>query len=266
VRIARYSYGGDVQFGIVEGSVEDPAGGSVAGAAEGATIEAIDGHPFGLPARSGHRVPLADVRLLAPMLPSKVVAVGRNYVDHAKELGNAAPTAPMLFHKPATSVVGPHDLIQMPDTRVDYEGELAVVVGRLCRDVPTQRALDMVLGYTCANDVTAREWQKSDGQWARAKGCDTFCPLGPWIETALDPADLRLRTLLDGETVQDAGTADMVFDVATLLSYVSSYMTLLPGDVLLTGTPAGIGPMQPGQSVTVEIEGIGALTNRAARR
>jgi len=266
VRIARYSHGGEVQFGIVEGPVEGSGDGSFESPGDGATIETIDGHPFGLPARSGHRVPLADVRLLAPMLPSKVVAVGRNYVDHAKELGNEAPAAPMLFLKPATSVVGQHDLIQMPDTRVDYEGELAVVVGRLCRDVPIERALDMVLGYTCANDVTAREWQKSDGQWSRAKGCDTFCPLGPWIETAVDPAALRLRTLLDGEAVQDGSTADMVFDVATLLSYVSSYMTLLPGDVLLTGTPAGIGPMQAGQSVTVEIEGIGALTNRAARR
>ncbi len=264
MRIARFSYGGEVAFGIVE----DPGGarGAAGAVSSGATIEAIDGHPFGLPARSGRRVALADVRLLAPMLPSKIVAVGKNYADHAKEMGGEAPTAPLLFLKPATSVVGPHDLVQMPDTRVDYEGELAVVVGRLCRDVPAERALDMVLGYTCANDVTARDWQSSDGQWARAKGCDTFCPLGPWIETDLDASSLRLRTLLDGEIRQDGSTADMVFDVAMLLSYVSSYMTLLPGDVLLTGTPAGIGPMQPGQSVTVEIEGIGALTNRTARR
>lgn len=243
-----------MSFGIVEGD----------GAA--ATVEAIDGHPFGQPARSGHRVPLDDVRLLAPMLPSKVVAVGKNYADHALEMGGDAPQSPLLFLKPATSVCGPHDLVQMPETRVDYEGELAVVVGRLCRDVPVERAMDTVLGFTCANDVTAREWQQSDGQWARAKGCDTFCPLGPWIETALDPASLRLRTLLDGEVRQDGSTADMVFDVATLISYVSSFMTLLPGDVLLTGTPAGIGPMEPSQTVSVEIEGIGVLTNRTARR
>jgi 2-keto-4-pentenoate hydratase/2-oxohepta-3-ene-1,7-dioic acid hydratase in catechol pathway len=176
-------------------------------------------------------------------------------------MGGEAPEQPLGFLKPSTSVTGPGKAISMPDTRVDYEGELAVVIGRLCREVPVERAFEVILGYTCGNDVTARDWQRSDGQWSRAKGGDTFCPLGPWIETELDPSDLRLRTIVDGEVKQDARTSLLIHGIPELIAYASTAMTLLPGDVILTGTPAGIGPLHAGQSVTVEIEGIGSLTN-----
>jgi 2-keto-4-pentenoate hydratase/2-oxohepta-3-ene-1,7-dioic acid hydratase in catechol pathway len=194
-------------------------------------------------------------------LPSKVIGVGRNYAEHAREMGGEAPGEPLLFLKPSTAVIGPGKPIAAPDTRVDYEGELAVVIGRLCSQVPVSRAYEVVLGYTCANDVTARDWQQSDDQWTRAKGGDTFCPLGPWIETELDPADLAVRTLVDGEVRQDSRTSLMIHNVQQVIAYASTAMTLLPGDVILTGTPAGIGPMHAGQTVTVEVEGIGSLTN-----
>ena len=181
-------------------------------------------------------------------------------------MGSEPPEQPMAFLKPSTSVIGPGKAISMPDTRVDFEGELAVVIGRLCREVPVSRAYEVILGYTCGNDVTARDWQRSDGQWSRAKGGDTFCPLGPWIETDLDPADLRIRTLVDGEVRQDGRTSQMIHDIPQLINYVSTAFTLLPGDVILTGTPAGIGPLKAGQSVTVEVEGIGSLTNVAEPR
>jgi 2-keto-4-pentenoate hydratase/2-oxohepta-3-ene-1,7-dioic acid hydratase in catechol pathway len=179
-------------------------------------------------------------------------------------MGGEPPTDPVLFLKPSTAVIGDHDVIQYPSSsgRVDYEGELAVVIGRVCRDVPRAKALDKVLGYTCANDVTARDQQATDGQWTRAKGYDTFCPMGPWIATNVDPADLEITTTLNGEVKQHARTSELLHDVASLIEYVSRVMTLLPGDVLLTGTPAGVGPMQPGDEVAVTIEGIGTLTNR----
>lgn len=233
-----------------------------------ATVAAITPHPFGPFSFTGEHRPLGDVRLLAPVLPSKVLCVGKNYADHALEMGGPPPERPMLFLKPSTAVVGPGDPIFYPldSTEVHYEGELAVVIGRLCRDVPVQRAADVVLGYTCANDVTARDQQRADGQWARAKGHDTFCPIGPWIETDLDPSDLSLRTTLDAELCQDGRTKQMIHDVATLIAYMSAAMTLLPGDVLLTGTPAGVGPMNPGQVVAVTCEGIGTLTNPVVER
>jgi 2-keto-4-pentenoate hydratase/2-oxohepta-3-ene-1,7-dioic acid hydratase in catechol pathway len=173
-----------------------------------------------------------------------------------------------MFLTPNTAVVGPDDPIVLPpfSDEVHYEGELAVVIGRICKDVPRERVDEVVLGYTCANDVTARDLQKSDGQWARAKGFDSSCPLGPWIATDLDPEDLRLTTRVDGETVQDGTTADMVFDVAELVSYASHAFTLLPGDVILTGTPAGVGPLRAGQRVEVEVEGIGVLSNPVVER
>ena len=252
MRIARFSVEGDVAFGIVEGD----------------EVAALASHPFGPLSFSGARHALGDVRLLAPVIPSKVMAIGKNYADHAREMGGEPPAAPVMFLKPSTAVVGDRDPIARPASveRLDYEGELAVVIGRLARDVPRERALDAVLGYTCANDVTARDQQQADGQWSRAKGYDSFCPLGPWIETELDPAATRVTTTLNGEPRQDAPTSLLLHDVPTLVAYVSAVMTLLPGDVLLTGTPAGVGPMAVGDEVAVTIEGVGTLTNTVVAR
>ena len=228
----------------------------------------IADHPFGTPSYTGRSWPLAQCRLLAPILPSKVVAVGRNYVDHAAELGNQVPTSPLIFLKPSTSVIGPEVPIQIPaaSRQVDFEGELAVVIGRPCRDVRPEAASRVILGYSVANDVTARDLQRSDVQFTRGKSFDTFCPLGPWIETALDPGDVAIRTELDDELKQDGHTADMVFTVGELVAFVSGIMTLLPGDVILTGTPAGVGPMRSGQTVAVTVEGIGTLVNPVVDR
>lgn len=253
MRIARYRVAGEpgISFGVVDDSGDEVA------------VVGIDGHPFAPFQAAGPRHRLDDVTLLAPVLPSKVVCIGRNYADHAREMGGEAPSAPVLFLKPSTSVVGDGDRVVLPadSDRVDYEGELAVVVKRLCKDVPRQRVPEVVLGYTCANDVTARDHQQSDGQWARGKGHDTFCPLGPWVVTDLDPSDLALQTELDGKLVQDARTSMLVHDVASLVAFVSRAMTLLPGDVILTGTPAGVGPLRAGQEVTVTVEGVGTLSN-----
>jgi 2-keto-4-pentenoate hydratase/2-oxohepta-3-ene-1,7-dioic acid hydratase in catechol pathway len=258
VRIARFTTGDDPRFGVVGGE-------------PGAELVAlVEGDPLYRPLQlTGEHVALADVRLLAPVIPrSKVVGVGRNYADHAAELGQQVPAEPLLFLKPNTAVVGPGDAIVLPaqSAEVHHEAELAVVIGRLCRDVPRERAAEVVLGYTCANDVTARDLQRSDGQWARAKGFDTFCPLGPWIETELDPADLEVTCEVDGEARQAGRTSAMVHDVADLVAYVSQAFTLLPGDVLLTGTPAGVGPLRDGEEVSVTIEGIGTLTNKVVSR
>ncbi len=259
MRIARFAIGDQVRYGVVD----DAQAGRGEG---GGAVAEIDGHPFGTDEvkLTGASYPLADVRLLAPVLPSKVVAIGRNYADHARETGSEPPAEPLIFLKPSTAVIGPGDPIVRPaqlSERVDFEGELAVVFGRLCRDVPAARVPEVIFGYTCANDVTARDLQVSDGQWARAKGFDTFCPLGPWIETGLDPADVELTTTVNGEVKQHARTSLLMHDITTLVSYVTAVMTLLPGDVLLTGTPAGIGPLVAGDHVTVQIEGIGSLTN-----
>jgi 2-keto-4-pentenoate hydratase/2-oxohepta-3-ene-1,7-dioic acid hydratase in catechol pathway len=252
VRIARYSHEGEVAFGVVEAD----------------EVAELASHPFGPLAFTGKRQPLNAVRLLAPVLPSKVVAIGKNYAEHASEMGGEVPEQPLIFLKPSTAVTGHGDPIAYPDSsqRVDYEGELAVVIGRLCRDVPEAKAGDVVLGYTCANDVTARDQQKSDGQWSRAKGYDSFCPLGPWIETEIDINDLRLTTSLNGETKQDGRTSQIVHKVPALIAYITSCMTLLPGDVILTGTPSGVGPMQVGDEVSVEIERLGRLTNKVVPR
>ena len=257
MRIARYTIGEDPAYGVVQGDGPD------------AVILALQGDPLYLGVRPAGEapVPLEDVRLLAPVIPrSKVVGIGRNYADHARELGHEVPAEPMMFLVPNTAVCGPGDPVILPPgaTEVHYEGELAVVIGKICKDVRVDQALACVWGYTCANDVSARNWQRSDGQWARAKGFDTSCPLGPWIETELDPGALRIRTRLDGEVVQDGTTADMVHGVAELIAFASAAFTLLPGDVILTGTPAGVGPVQSGQRVAVDIEGIGVLENRIA--
>jgi 2-keto-4-pentenoate hydratase/2-oxohepta-3-ene-1,7-dioic acid hydratase in catechol pathway len=258
MRIARFTTGEDPRYGIVEGE---------AGAEQ---ISVVNGDPlYSALTPTGEKVPLEDVRLLAPVIPrSKVVGIGKNYADHAAEMGGEVPESPLVFLKPNTSVIGPDDPIVLPSfsEEVHYEGELAVVIGRICKDVPRERVKDVIVGYTCANDVTARDAQRTDGQWARAKGFDSSCPLGPWLETELDVENLRLQTRLDGATVQDGNTADLVFDVPELVSYVSRAFTLLPGDVILTGTPAGVGPIQPGQRVEVEVEGIGTLSNQVVRR
>ena len=232
------------------------------------TVTALDGHPFAPFALTTERHALGDVRLLAPVLPSKVVCIGKNYADHAREMGGEAPASPVVFLKPSTSVVGPGDPVQHPrdSERTDYEGELAVVIGRLCREVPIERAADVVLGYTVANDVTARDQQQADGQWTRGKSHDTFCPLGPWITTNVDPRDLELTTRLDGAVVQHSRTSLLLHPVDELIAFVTGFMTLLPGDVILTGTPAGVGPVRPGQTVSVEVEGIGTLTNPVVAR
>jgi 2-keto-4-pentenoate hydratase/2-oxohepta-3-ene-1,7-dioic acid hydratase in catechol pathway len=260
VRIARFTTGDEPKFGVV-------------GDRDGTTVVAVlTGDPLyaGI-TLTGQSHPLDNVRLLAPLIPrSKVVGIGRNYADHASELDNELPSEPLMFLKPNTSVIGPGEPIVHPEQteELHWEAELAVVIGRICRSVPPEQVRDVLLGYTVANDVTARDLQRSDDQWTRAKGFDSFCPLGPWIETDLDVSDLRVSTVLHSggpggteETRQDGRTSQMIFDVATLVSKVSEVMTLLPGDVILTGTPAGVGRMVPGDRVTVTVEGIGSLTN-----
>jgi 2-keto-4-pentenoate hydratase/2-oxohepta-3-ene-1,7-dioic acid hydratase in catechol pathway len=231
-------------------------------------VAAIKDHPMGPIEFTGDRFALADVRLLAPILPSKVIAIGRNYAAHAAELGNDVPERPLIFLKPSTSVIGTGDLIRLPvdSQQVEHEAELALVIGKLAKDVPRERALDVVFGYTCANDVTARDQQRADVQFTRAKGYDSFCPIGPWIETNFDPSAVRVRCLVNGTVTQDGNTRDMIFDVATIVSFMSHVMTLVPGDVILTGTPAGVGPIVDQDTVTVAIDGIGELVNPVRTR
>lgn len=217
---------------------------------------------------AGKEYHLRDVRLLAPCLPSKIVAVGLNYRDHAAELNLELPKHPLIFLKPPTSVIGPGDEIVYPEIsqRVDYEAELAVVIGKKAKDVSPETARDYIFGYTCANDVTARDLQKGDGQWTRSKSFDTFLPLGPVIVTDVDPGNLRIRATLNGKVKQDSSTAQMVFPVEELVSFISRVMTLVPGDVIITGTPPGVGPMEPGDVLEVSIEGIGSLANRLVKK
>jgi 2-keto-4-pentenoate hydratase/2-oxohepta-3-ene-1,7-dioic acid hydratase in catechol pathway len=258
MKIARFTTGDEPAYGVVGGADVEEIVASLVGDPIYAGVEL-----------TGEQHPLADVRLLAPVIPrSKVVGIGRNYAAHAAELGNEVPGTPLVFLKPNTSVIGPGDPIVYPSQSSDlhFEGELAVVIGRICRDVPAEKAGEVIYGYTVANDVTARDLQRSDGQWARAKGFDSFCPLGPWIETDLDIDDLAVSTDLNGETKQDGRTSLMVYDVATLIAHITSFMTLLPSDVILTGTPAGVGPMQVGDEVSVTVEGIGTLTNKVVSR
>jgi 2-keto-4-pentenoate hydratase/2-oxohepta-3-ene-1,7-dioic acid hydratase in catechol pathway len=268
MRIARFAVGDEVRYGVVDGDSAQASEQRNGNSGAGLTVAELSGHPFGPGAElklTGTRYPVPDVRLLAPVLPSKIVAIGRNYLEHIREMGNEPPSEPLIFLKPSTAVIGPADAIVRPDrlsNRVDFEGELAIVFGRLCRDVPPERVPEVIFGYTCANDVTARDLQASDGQWSRAKGFDTFCPLGPWIETELDAADVQLTTTVNDEVKQNSRTSLLIHGISTLVTYVTSVMTMLPGDVLLTGTPAGVGPLVAGDSVSVAIEGIGTLTNR----
>lgn len=274
MRIVRFAppagspLGTDPHFGILEGNVLE--GNVLEGNGSEAMIRAIASDPLyaGIHALDT-QVRLADVRLLAPVIPrSKVVCVGKNYVDHARETGSEVPDEPLIFIKPNTSVVGPGEVIHWPlmSSQVDHEGELAVVISKICKEVPRQKAPDVIFGYTIANDVTARDLQKKDGQWTRAKGFDTFCPLGPWIDTDFDVAEQSITTSVNGEIKQSAKLSDMVFKVPDIIEFVTSVMTLLPGDVILTGTPAGIGPMKSGGTVTVAISGLGELTNRVGER
>jgi 2-keto-4-pentenoate hydratase/2-oxohepta-3-ene-1,7-dioic acid hydratase in catechol pathway len=273
MRIARFAFGGEVKYGVVDpagpnGVQSGVTGGAARPADETLEVAELAGHPFGAADSirfTGARYPVADVRLLAPVLPSKIVAIGKNYAAHAREMGGEPPDEPVIFLKPSTAIAGPVDAIVRPvqlSKRVDYEGELAVVIGRLCRNLPADRAADAIFGYTCANDVTARDLQSRDGQWARAKGFDTFCPIGPWIETDLNAGDLEISTSVNGEVRQRSRTSLLLHGVAALVAYVSAVMTLLPGDVLLTGTPDGVGPLEAGDQVEVSIEGIGTLSNR----
>jgi 2-keto-4-pentenoate hydratase/2-oxohepta-3-ene-1,7-dioic acid hydratase in catechol pathway len=250
VKIARFSTsGGTPRFGIVD---EDE-------------VVVLAGDPMFVGFETtDERVPLADVKLLAPVIPrSKVVAVGRNYRAHAEELGNELPTEPLLFFKPNTSVIGPGDAIVLPpqSEQVDFEGELAIVIGSLARNVPAADAESVIFGYTVANDVTARDLQKTDGQWARAKGFDTFCPLGPVIETEFVVGDQVIGTRVNEEIKQVGSLKDLIFSIPAIVEYVTAAFTMLPGDVILTGTPAGVGPLVSGDSVEVTVQGIGSLTN-----
>jgi 2-keto-4-pentenoate hydratase/2-oxohepta-3-ene-1,7-dioic acid hydratase in catechol pathway len=251
VRIARYSYEGEVRYGVVEGS----------------EVLELPGHPFAAPGQvlttTGTARDLDEVRLLAPVIPSKVIGIGKNYADHAAEMGGAAPERPLMFLKPTTALIGPDEPIVLPpeSAEVHFEAELALVIGRLCRRVTADEAHSVILGYTCANDVTARDLQRADGQWTRAKGFDTFCPLGPWIDTDLDPGDVSVECEVNGTTTQRASTSTLIHGVPELVEAVSAVMTLLPGDVILTGTPAGVGPLSAGDEVAVTVSGLGTLVN-----
>jgi 2-keto-4-pentenoate hydratase/2-oxohepta-3-ene-1,7-dioic acid hydratase (catechol pathway) len=260
MRIARFVAGAEPAYGLVELAEDNGP--------HPDTISVVSGDPLAGPVHyTGERLPLDDVRLVSPVIPrSKVIGVGRNYAEHAAELGNQLPTVPLLFSKPNTAVIGPGEPIVRPAETSDlhYEGELAVVIGRICRRVPPERAAEVIFGYTIANDVTARDLQATDGQWTRAKGFDSFCPLGPWIVTHLsleEVGGLEITTTVNGEVRQQGNTAAMVHSVAQLIAQISAFTTLLPGDVILTGTPAGVGAMEPGDVVSVSVSGIGVLSN-----
>jgi 2-keto-4-pentenoate hydratase/2-oxohepta-3-ene-1,7-dioic acid hydratase in catechol pathway len=226
-------------------------------------VGVIEGDLFGKYRRRPAKTPLAEVRLLAPCQPSKIVCVGRNYVDHARELGNEVPKVPLIFLKPPSAVIAAEAAIRLPpqSSQVEHEAELVTVIGKRGRNVTAEQAKKVVFGYTVGNDVTARDLQKIDDQWTRAKGFDTFCPFGPWIDTDFDPSDAVLTCRVNGQMRQMASTRDMVFNVPTLVAYITSVMTLEPGDLIFTGTPAGVGQLRDGDSVEVEIDGLGRISN-----
>lgn len=250
MKFVRYRYQGEGNVGLVDGEA----------------VYAVEGDIFGEWERGERVASLQDVQLLAPVQPSKIVCVGRNYAAHAAEHGADVPEEPLLFLKPPSAVIGPGTAIQLPalSSHVEHEAELAVVIGKRCRHVAPADAWDVVFGYTCANDVTARDLQRSDGQWARAKGFDTFCPVGPAIVTDFVPADVDVSCHVNGEVRQRANTRDMVFDIPKLIAAVTVVMTLEPGDLLLTGTPEGVSPITAGDSVEVEVAGLGVLQNQVA--
>jgi len=248
MRIARFSFNGEPRFGIVDGP----------------ELVVTKGHPLVSGYETtGERVALKDVKLLAPTIPSKIVCIGKNYADHVAEMGREISAEPTIFFKPSSAIIGPGDSIVLPaqSGRVELEAELTIVMGQIAKNVTEAKALDYVWGFTIANDVTARDLQASDDQWARAKAFDTFCPLGPWIETEFVPDGQIVESRIDGETKQQASIDLMLHSVTKIISYVSQNMTLLPGDIILTGTPAGISKISSGQIVECEIEGIGTLFN-----
>ena len=249
---------------FIQHSGDKPCYGLVEGEGADTVVVRLDGAPFDRIGPTGERTPLADVTLLAPVEPSKVLCMGRNYAEHAREMGNEVPDIPVVFAKFSTSVTGPEAELPYPDLTEDlhFEGELAVVIGRRCSNVAAEHAADVILGYSVANDLTLRDMQRREKQWTRAKGFDASCPIGPWVETDIDPSALSLRTTVNGEVRQNGTTADMLLDVAQCVSWVSQTITLLPGDVVLTGTPAGVGSLQVGDAVSVTIEGIGTVTTR----
>ena len=247
MRFVRFNHDGKTGYGVLEGEGVVP----------------IFTQPWSRVIPTGPVIPLEQVTLLAPCEPSKIIALGKNYGAHAAEFGSEVPTSPIIFLKPPTAVIGPGAAIVCPPSsqNVHHEAELAVVIGRRARSLRPEDAAAYIWGYTCGNDVTARDLQRLDQQWTRSKSFDTFCPLGPWVDTAFDPRDAGIICRVNGEVRQNARTADMVFGVSTLLAFISEIMTLEPGDVILTGTPAGVGPLLPGDTVEVEIEGLGVLAN-----
>ena len=247
MKIVRFASGKRAEYGILVGDI----------------IDGIEGTPYRQPRYSNHHYNLKEAKLLPPCVPSKIIATGLNYHSHAKEINMPIPSEPLIFMKPSTSVIGPEDNITYPDCshRVDYEGELGIVIRKRAYRVPVEKALDYVLGYTCFNDVTARDLQDKDKQWTRAKSFDTFAAIGPYIETELDPGNVLLQTYLNGELKQKVNTSDLIFSAPQLVSFISNIMTLLPGDIIATGTPGGIGAMNPGDKVEVKIKGIGTLRN-----
>lgn len=257
MRIARFVTEAEPAYGIVTGDPGEE------------TITELTGDPFyGSVQQTGTSHAVDDVRLVAPIIPrSKVVGVGRNYADHVAEMGGEPPVSPLLFLVPNTAVSGPNEPITLPSfsEEVSYEAELAVVIGRICKDVPLERVDEVIFGYTVANDITARDAQRTDGQWARAKGFDGSTPLGPWVETELDVEDLEITGRLNGDVVQQGRTSEMIFGVPELISQVSQAFTLLPGDVILTGTPAGVGAVSDGDRFEAEVEGLGTLVNHFRR-
>ncbi|MFA6845861.1 MAG: fumarylacetoacetate hydrolase family protein [Sphaerochaetaceae bacterium] len=247
MKYVRFSAQGQVRYGILDGS----------------DIRVLDNSYLGTSQESGETIPLQEVRLLAPTLFSKAVCIGLNYKDHAKEFQLPIPSSPVVFIKPSTSILDPEGVIDYPSMchRLDYEAELAVVIGRTCHKVSEADASSYILGYTCANDVTARDLQPKEGQWTIAKSFDTFCPLGPFIETAIDPSNLAIESRVDGKVMQRSNTSNLIFPVPYLVSFLSQIMTLLPGDIISTGTPGGISGMRHGATVEIIIEGLGTLRN-----
>ena len=247
MKIARFSNGAEPRFGILDGP----------------ELVVLKGHPLSGFETTGERVPLKDVKLLAPTIPSKVICIGKNFADHAAEIGEEVTAEPLIFFKPSSSIIGHGEAIVLPpqSKQVELEAELTIVMGKLAKNLSKEECLDYVFGYTIANDVTARDLQFNDGQWARSKAFDTFCPLGPWIETEFLPEEQIIESRINGDVRQHVSIAKMTHDIRTIVSYVSHNMTLLPGDIILTGSPAGISTISTGDEIQCEIEGIGILSN-----
>ncbi len=252
MKIYHFKHNNTIQYGVLKEEELNP----------------IEGSLFGKYRIKGQGIPIGDVLILPPVLPSKIIAVGRNYKEHADERGQQVPERPLIFLKPPSAVIGPNDTIIYPEAtrRLDYEGELAFIIKKkVWKLEQVEEAEDCILGFTCLNDVTARDLQDKDGQWTRAKSFDTFAPIGPCVSTDIDPSRLRIKTFLNGKLRQSGNTANMIFPVSELLKYISHIMTLFPGDIITTGTPSGVGPMSPGDRVDVQIEGIGTLSNTVMR-